>query len=460
MRHRLFVAALSTTVLSACASYHAAPLSAESALADYRARNVDEAAVSARAGVPLEDNVYDRRRLLAVALSSNPSVAEARAHALSAQAAARASRAGPSMTLNLTAEYARTGDQSPWLYGASSDIPFDIGGRRGARVSASDFAALSARYAYEETVWATRMALRRALTERFLTAREVSVGQELASIRSRQMAALELRLSAGEASRSEVERVRVEAAADARRLNDTEAHLVHARSAVAQALGVPLSVADGIALRWDGFDVFETVNVEQISNGRDAALAERADVLAAVASYDQADSDLRGEVARQYPEIHLGPGYTWERGLVKLPFTLGIVLPPLDFAHNGVRAAEAHRQEAGAHVEAIVAAAFGEIDGALAEAQASRDALARVRAADLAASRRAADQSNLEISNGAIDRVDWSAAQVSLKLTQLAEIDALRRAHEADALLENALRRPLEGPELQPLNLQSTGSDR
>ena len=33
---------------------------------------------------------------------------------------------------------------------------------------------------------------------------------------------------------------------------------------------------------------------------------------------DQAEADLRTEVARQWPEIHLVPGYIWERGLVKL----------------------------------------------------------------------------------------------------------------------------------------------
>ena len=89
------------------------------------------------------------------------------------------------------------------------------------------------------------------------------------------------------------------------------------------------------------------------------------------------------------------------------------------------------------------------IDAALIEQQAASGALARVRAVDVESAKRFAGQADQELSRGAIDRVDWAAAQVGLELARLAEVEALRRVHAADAAVEDAFRRPLEGPEKQ-----------
>ncbi len=71
-----------------------------------------------------------------------------------------------------------------------------------------------------------------------------------------------------------------------------------------------------------------------------------------------------------------------------------------------------------------------------------------MRSEQLASARGAARQADDELARGAIDRVDWSAAQVSLQSALLAEVEALRRVRAAETALENALRRPLDGPEL------------
>jgi CRISPR system Cascade subunit CasA len=49
----------------------------------------------------------------------------------------------------------------------------------------------------------------------------------------------------------------------------------------------------------------------------------RADVLRAVAAYDQSEADLRGELARQYPTLSLA-GLIWAGGPVTVPFGLGL----------------------------------------------------------------------------------------------------------------------------------------
>ena len=441
-------------LLSGCATYQAAPAPPAALAERYAGRTVDVAAVRSRLttlapGVAWDGVTWDRLSLLAAALETSPSIAAARAHARSAAASARASRAGPSITLTLTGEYARNASESsPWLYGVTSDVPLDLGARRAARVATAEFVSVGSRYDYAEAVWTARMAIRRAVAERFLSAREVQLGEELEVLRTRQLAALTARFAAGETPRADLERVRGEAAADARRLSDAEARQVAARVALAEALGVSLDAATALPLTWDGFDAPAPVVPDRVRDGRSAALLARTDVLRAVAAYDQAEAELRGEVARQWPEIHLGPGYTWERGLVKLPFSVGLVLPPLDLNRNAIRAAEARRAEAGQRLEAAIAAVGSSADAAIAEQAAAGRSLQRVRGAELSAARQAADQADAEIAGGAIDRVDWSAAQVGLRVAKLAEVEALRRLHSANASLEDALHRPLDGPEM------------
>lgn len=461
-RHLAFVL-MAAGAVTGCATYTPAPLTSAGVATNYARRSLapevvrqDLAHIAPSA--QWDGASWDRLALFAALSANNPGVVAARSRAISAEYAARAARAGPAMTLTLTAEYARSApDSSPWLYGATSDVPLDIGARRAARVRSSDLAALMARYDYAEVLWAARLGLRRALAERFIAARQVSIAEELARVRARQLAAMQRRFDAGEVARIELERVRADTAADTRRLAESQARSIAARAALADALGVPSSVIENVPLAWDGFDAPTAPADADIASARQDALLSRADVLRAVAAYDVAESDLRGAVARQYPELHLGPGYTWERGLVKLPFSLGLVLPPLDFNRNAIRAAEASRMEAAANLERSISLAQNAIDTALGERGAARAALTRIRSEELASARTAARQSDLEIEQGAIDRVDWAAAQASYLQAQLAELDALLRVHTADSALEDALRRPLEGPEMLIVFEHATG---
>ena len=99
-------------------------------------------------------------------------------------------------------------------------------------------------------------------------------------------------------------------------------------------------------------------------------------------------------------------------------------------------------------LEARVAAAQAAIDGALAATVLSRVALAKVRQGEIPAALRLARQAENELRGGAIDRSEWAAAQAGARLARLSELDALAAVHAADAALEEALRRPVEGPEL------------
>lgn len=391
---------------------------------------------------------WDRLALFVAMVGSNADVAQSRAAIASARGARLAAGARPGPTLTLTGEYAgRAPEASPWLFGGALDFPIDAGGRRSSRLEVADLGIIAAQYDFAETVWSTRMALRQSLVDRLLADRRLAASGALATLRQRQFAVVERRVAAGSASRADLERVRADAADAVRRQGEARAAAIAADAGIAVALGVPVPDVAGRPWRWDGF---ETPAPQPSANATErlAALTGRADVLKAATLYDQAEANLRGEIAKQYPAISIGPGYTWERGLVKIPVNLALVLPPLDGNRGAIAAAEARRTEAGAGVEATVATAGAAIDLALAETRQTRQQLEQVRSVEMVAAIRLAQQADRELNAGMIDRGEWAAAQAGTTLARLSELDALAAVHAADARLETALRRPVEGPEL------------
>ncbi|HEX7819051.1 MAG TPA: TolC family protein, partial [Sphingobium sp.] len=345
-----------------CQTYRPAPIDTTQVAIARQQRSADADAIrreQARLApdVPFDAIQWDRLALLAALLVHNPDIAAARAAIDTARAQARAARVAPGATLTLSSEYANDpSSSSPWLLSGALDVPLDIGGRRTARITGAALGIIIARYDYADTLWAARMKARQALTDMLAATREEAVAGQLLGYRTQQQAAMARRLGAGAIARADLERVRADVASAAAAVDDARSRRISARQALAAAIGLPETAIASRSFTWTGFDdaPADPTLSPQVRD-RIGATVARADVLKAVAAYDRSESDLRGEVARQYPALSVGPGYTWERGLVKLPLAVGLALPPLDLNRHAIAAAQAARTEAGKKLETIVA---------------------------------------------------------------------------------------------------------
>ncbi len=453
MRAVPYLLVMVMVLLAGCARYAALPIAPANIAVRRAALRLDPvlaAPVLARIapGAVIAGDSWDRLTLFAAMLAGNPDIAAARAAIDTARAARRVAAARPGPMLTLASEYAgKAPEASPWLFGGALDVSIDAGGRRASRLAIADLGLIAARYDYAETVWTVRMALRRALADRLLGEGRLGVASDIVAVRQRQFDAVARRVAAGAASRADLERVRADTADALRRQAEARLAIATGNAGIAAALGVPAADVAASNIGWDDLMLRAAQPIVDAA-ARAGAITARADVLKSATRYDQAEAELRGEIARQYPAISIGPGYTWERGLVKIPINLALVLPPLDGNRGAIAAAQARRREAGAQLEASVAAAQTAIDQALAATRLARAALAKVRQAELPAARRLAIQADRELQAGVIDRSDWAAAQAGARLARLSEYDALAAVQAADADLEAALRRPLGGPEM------------
>ncbi|HEY0767217.1 MAG TPA: TolC family protein [Steroidobacteraceae bacterium] len=447
---------LAAALLSACVHYTPRPRPAERVAADFAQRTLSDPQLHAildkqlpaRAGA-WPRSQWDRADLLVATLYFNDRLAAGRASARVALAGTRSARERPNPTVTLTSEYANQHDGTPlWLWAVATDWLLDVGPKRGARIALADLGAQRAGYEFAELAWKQRGALRRAAAELLITEREISLREAVNTDHQAQLDMARRRLEAGAASRGDLDRLVRDALQDEQQLHDARRRASLARSALALTVGVPVSALQSLNLQWEQLDDPPEVDALLLKRWRDDALLARADVHGAVLGYSMAEHALRLEVAKQYPEVHLGPGYTWDHGIKRYQFNLGLTLPLLNRNAGAIGEAEARREEAGAHLEATVASAWQEIDEGVRQWELARARLAEARGPVYDAAQRIYAQTARGFDAGANDRTELVAARVARTLAELQVLDAVRTAQEALANLEDALRRPLEGPEL------------
>lgn len=426
---------LAGLLVAGCAHYQPAPVELAGYPAAYDARRLDPPAAGA---------AWKSADLLSAAIARNPAIVEAGARYRTAVAAARTARVPAPPSLTLTAEYANDATaSSPWLFGGLADLPLDIGGRRGSRLATADLVALQALYDYGEAVWAVRTALARAEVEFVFAEQEIALARQAVTTRGARVEALSRRVAAGEDARPLSLLAQAELAASARRLSDAQARLEQARVALAKGAGVSAAQLPAIALEPSPRELDEAA----LPIWRSEAATARRDILRSVADYDAAEQALRLEVAKQYPEVRLQPGYTWERGLTKLPFSLALALPPRDLNRAAIAQAEAKRTEAARTLESLQAGALSAVDQAVAARTAARGQSERTRLADLAAANRTAELTRLQQARGELDRTDTLAAEAARLDMELVLLDLRRTAALGTVDLEDALRRSFDPAE-------------
>jgi outer membrane protein TolC len=263
-------------------------------------------------------------------------------------------------------------------------------------------------------------------------------------------------LAAGEIARTEL--VTAEMALNQARMDwgNARAAQEQARADLAQALGVDrralpekLTVADKL------------VNAEALTRpeARARALQGRADIRGALADYAAAEADLDLQVAKQYPDLHLGPGYAWNNGNAgDSQWSLGatLELPILDQNQGPIAEARARRELAAAKFLALQAQIIGQIEHATAAWRAARQQL--TTAQTLRAQTREQEAKVAEqMQAGAADAADVAAARLESIGVELAELDAAGQVATAVAALEDALQQPADPGQLAPVPTPEAG---
>ena len=416
--------ALGGFALQSCVNYRAQPLVAERSATDLEGRT-------------LSGGTWDRARLTAAALRMQPELEVARAKLATAQAAVitAGARPNPAVAFDATNISRLLGGASPWPTGFTLDVPIETAGKRGHRIAQAQALVNAAALNLSSAEWLTKSRVRKSLVEMFAAQeREALVGAQEAN-QEEAVRLFDARIAAGEVSRVESLHVHLQFNQSRLLTREAQKQKAEARATLAAALGVSVHALDPVRLSFAGLDVLPPHPSEHTL--RRATLLQRSDVLAALAEYAAAEAALHLEIARQWPDLHLGPGYSFDQGQDKWTIGFNVTLPVLDQNRGPIAEALAKRREAAANFNALQAKALGELELALAR---YRGALTKLETAGqlLAAQEKQQHSAEALFKAGENDRLTLVSAQVELHAARLSRLDALLEAQQALGALQDA----------------------
>jgi cobalt-zinc-cadmium efflux system outer membrane protein len=438
-------------LLAGCVRYQPRPILPTQTAANLEARTLDDPALKEF----LEKNLqrrfeiwppksWDFETLSLAALYYHPSLDVARSQWQVALGGNKTAAARPNPILSAVPGYdiSAAGAISPWFPAVTLEVPIETAGKRGHRRAQAQHLSESARLNIVVTAVQVRSNLRSSLIDRSAARQRESLLQNQKSIQDKILQSLEQQLQAGAVSSSELTLVRINWDKIRLDLIDAQQQSADALVRVAGAIGVSVKALDGVGLAYDLSAQPPAVSDLMSVEARRQALQGRADILVALAEYAASQSALQLEIAKQYPDVHLGPGYQYDQGDHKFSLALTAELPLLHQNQGPISQAEARRAEAAARFNALQAKIITEIDRAVAMYRVARENLSTLDS--LAASqKRRAEAVEAQLKAGAADQFDLLNSQIELSANEILQLNARVKLQQSFGALEDAVQRPI-----------------
>ncbi|MGA2661903.1 MAG: TolC family protein [Verrucomicrobiota bacterium] len=438
--------------VAGCARFEHQPLSPAETAGKLDSRSLDNPALKSF----LEQNLHraftewpavswDSERLTLAAFFYHPSLDVARAQWAVAQAGKTTAGERPNPTLSLTPGYdTTTFTPSPWLPLGFLDIPLETAGKRGYRIAQAGRLSEAARLNIASVAWQVRSGVRKSLVQLNAAREAEALLREQQALQAENLRLLEGQYQAGAVSAFEVAQAGIASDSTRLALRDAEWQSAEARVALAGAIGVPVGALESIRLSLE--DLGRLPEVAALADARRQALLTRPDILGALAEYAASQSALQLEIAKQFPDVHLGPGYQYNQGDNQWLLAITVTLPVFNQNQGPIAEAKAKRAEAAARFDALQAGVLSEIDRAVAG---YRAALKKRADADalLARLKKQEQRSSAMFDAGEISKGELAALRLQLSASALARLEALVKSQQALVQLEDALQGPLGLPE-------------
>jgi cobalt-zinc-cadmium efflux system outer membrane protein len=389
---------------------------------------------------------WDLNALTLAALYYHPDMdlARARWHTAIAGKITAGQRPNPSLTftprLNSTAIDTAV---TPWILGGVLDLPIETMGKRKYRMAQAQHLGEMGRFDLANTAWLVRSRVRQALLDLQTALETAALLHDQSETLGRVVELVESQRRAGEVSPVEVATARVAHHTAQLNLKDAQRQEADAHGALAEAIGVPVHTLEEVKFLFSDLGVFPTDLTA--ADLRRQALLNRADVLSALAEYAASESALQLQIAKQYPDIHLRPGYEMDQEKNKWSLGVSLDLPVLHQNQGPIAEAKAKREEIAAKFNSIQAKAIGEIDRATAVYFATVDQAAAAENI-LANSQKRSAAIGRMYDAGEVDKFAVTTAQAEALNGGLSRLKARVQAQKALAALETALQSPLSMP--------------
>jgi outer membrane protein TolC len=448
-----FVFTAAAMLVCGCAHYRPQPLAPQKTAEQWDARRLDDAGLKGYAdthwngkGTSWPPAKWNLDSLTVAAFYFHPDLAVAQAQWKAAVAGIETAGGRPNPVVSAGPGYNfTTAGATPWMPFGSVDLPVETAGKRGKRIAAAEAAAESARWNFINTAWQIRSGVRAALLDHSAAERRLPLLQKQLEAQQEIVRLLQGGFDAGATSRPEITTAQLALHKAQLDFSSAQAKLAETRSKLAEAIGVSPAALDSQAIANDP----DEGHAHDLTSGeaRRAALLGRADIRMALADYAESEENLRLEIAKQFPDVHLNPGYQFDQGDSKWTFGLTFELPLLNQNQGPIAEAKAKRELAAAKFLQLQSQIAAQVDRA---AAGWHSAQAQLKTSNelTAAAERQQQSVAAQATAGAAARSDLAAAEIDFVTIQLAQLDSQVQVQATLGTLEDALQQPSENFDL------------
>lgn len=346
------------------------------------------------------------------------------------------------------------GGISPWTYGLAIDLSIETANKRQVRIEEASHLTEAARIELAQSAWQLRSAARNALLDWHVAQEKIALlGNEIA-IRREIADMLQKRLDLGMASSTELSNARI--------LLQKAQHLQDLETGQLAAIRSRIAASAGLSNEALAAATFNTGMVAQRyppatlpgQELRRAALLNRLDIRAAIARYAVAESRLKLQIARQYPDIVLSPGYTYDQGDNLWSLGLSTLLQLFNRNEGPIAEAMAGRDLEAARFLKLQSEAIGMQEMAVISTQAAWDALASAEKT-FSSQQQAYEKLHKQFDAGQIDRLELASARLELATARTAVLSNEWSLFHAYGNLEDAIQKPLNQVSAQQPPIES-----
>ena len=433
-----------------CARFESRPISPEKSAAALEGRSLDSADLERflkrNLGRELAEwpaKAWDLEMLTFAGFYYHPSLEVARAQWAVAQGGETTAGQRPNPVVTVSPSYnTTTAMASPWLLVATLDVPIETAGKRSKRKAQAARLSEAAKLNIATVAWQVRSNIRTALLD-FIAAgardaalkNQVALQEDILRRQQQQVEAGAIAPSEALPFRITLEKARLDLA-DAQRMR------AEARAKLAEAIGVPVQALANVRLDFDLQRGPESVKQLTSAEIRRTALTTRADILGGLAEYAASQAALQLEIAKQYPDIHLQPGYEFDQGDNKWGIGASLELPVLNQNQGPIKEAKARREEAAAKFAVLQVKVMAEIDRAVEVFNISDRNLAALQPLAEAQARRTQAVKE-QFQAGAVDQTELLSVQVEQATAEITRLDSQIKLQQAIGALEDAVQRPI-----------------
>ncbi|MDB5478944.1 MAG: outer membrane protein [Alphaproteobacteria bacterium] len=384
--------------------------------------------------------IWDFKHLYWAAVYYSPDLAEVKAQFHAVKAGEITAGQSPNPNISIIPTYDNSTTPSAWLLGLGLNIPIETNGKREGRIAVARQQSFSAQAQIAGKAWDVRSRVLNAFIDVLIAKEAIDQTQSLTGIQSQINDIYANRAAQGQLPTALASQNQIVYQQTLLQAEQSNADLLQAQARLAGAIGVPVSAI--LAIKLDN----HYPEFSRHLPSRKKALLENPAIASALSDYRAAHENLRLELAKQIPDLGIGPGYEWNNQQGgKISLGLSFNLPIMNNNEGPIAEAEAKRTLAARHLDTVQITVINAIEQAEASyASATRELAQTGRVIGLQQEKQ--NQLNSMIKQSHVGNLPFLYARNEMQIAQLANIAVKARILKSQALLEDALRQPLFGP--------------